>query len=334
MKWWKTFQMASGVEWEESTRTERYGRFVIQPLERGFGTTLGNALRRILLSSLPGAAVIGLKIEGILHEFSTVPGVVENVTEIVLNMKQLRIKMHGSEPKILRLSVSKKGEVRAGAIEEIADVEILNPEFKIATLSEGSKLSMEIYLDRGRGYIPADVLREPTQPIGYIPVDAIFTPVEKVNFAIESARVEEKTDYDRLVMEIWTDGSLRPEEALSRSAKLMRDHLALMITSEDKGEAPHEEHLDEESARLRELLAKPVDELELSVRSSNCLKAAGIKVLGDLVVQSEAEMLKHRNFGKKSLAELTEVLQGLGLSFGMKINGYEKKPLPKTKGKK
>jgi len=335
MKWWKTFQMAAGIEWEEGTHTDRFGRFVIQPLERGFGTTLGNALRRVLLSALPGAAVIGLKIEGVLHEFSTVPGVMEDVTEIVLNMKQLRLKMHRSDPKILYLSATKKGEVRAGAIESHSDVEILNPELKIATLSEGSKLAMEIYLDSGRGYIPAELLREPNQPIGYIPVDAIFSPIEKVNFAIENARVEEKTDYDRLLMEIWTDGSIRPEEALSRAAKILKDHVSLMITGEDKGETPREEMLDEETAKLRELLSKPVDELELSVRSSNCLKAAGIKALGDLVVQTEAEMLKHRNFGKKSLSELTEILQGLGLSFGMKVNGLLEKPRPTgTKGKK
>ena len=330
MKWWKTFQMASGVEWEESTRTERYGRFVIQPLERGFGTTLGNPLRRILLSSLPGAAVIGLKIEGVLHEFSTVPGVVEDVTEIVLNMKQLRLKMHSSDPKVLHLSATKKGEVRASAIEPNADVDILNPELKIATLSDGAKLAMEIYLDRGRGYIPADMLREPTQPIGYIPVDAIFTPIEKVNIVVENARVEEKTDYDRLIMEVWTDGSIRPEEAFSRGAKLLKDHLGLLITGEDKEKAPQEELLDEESTKLRDLLAKPVDELELSVRSSNCLKGAGIKILGELVVQSEDEMLEYRNFGRKSLSELNEILQGLGLTFGMKLNGFEKKPLPKT----
>lgn len=334
MKWWKTFQMASGVEWEESTHTERYGRFVIQPLERGYGTTLGNALRRVLLSSLPGAAVIGLKIEGVLHEFSTVPGVVDDVTEIVLNMKQLRLKMHGSDSKVLYLTAAKKGEIRASAIEPNADVEILNPELKIATLSDGAKLAMEIYLERGRGYIPADTLRESTQPIGYIPVDAIFTPIEKVNFTIEHARVEEKTDYDRLIMEVWTNGSIRPEEALSRAAKILKDHLGLVITGEDKEKAPQEELLDEESTKLRELLAKPVDELELSVRSSNCLRGSGIKVLGELVVQSEAEMLEYRNFGKKSLSELNEILQSLGLTFGMKLNGFEKKPLHKAKGKK
>lgn len=332
MKWWKTFQMATGAEWEEGTRTERYGRFVLQPLERGYGTTLGNALRRVLLSSLPGAAVVGIKIEGVLHEFSTVPGVVEDVTEIVLNLKQLRLKSHGGDSKILYLLVSKKGEVRASQIAPNADVEILNPNLKIATLSDGAKLSMEIYLDRGRGYIPADMMREPSQPIGYIPVDAVFSPVEKVNFTVENARVEEKTDYDRLIMEIWTDGSIRPEESISRGAKILRDHLALLVAGDDRGEAPHEEQLEEGSARLRELLVKPVDELELSVRSYNCLKAAGIKALGDLVVQTEAEMLKHRNFGKKSLAELNEILQGLGLTFGMKVNGYiERRP---TKGKK
>lgn len=322
MKWWKTFQMPRGVEWEESTKTDRYGKFVVQPLERGYGLTLGNCLRRVALSSIQGTAVVGIKIEGVMHEFSTIPGVIEDVTEIVLNIKQLRLKMFLQESRVLHLKSTRKGEVRAKDIEPNADVQILNPDLKIATLSDGANLSMDIYLDKGRGYISADLLRDERQPIGYIPVDAIFSPVEKVNFSVEAARVEEKTDYDRLIMELWTDGSVKPEEVISHSAKVLRDHLAPFVIHEDRAEGGPLEGVDEDFAKIRELLQKPVDELELSVRSSNCLKAGKINTIGDLVQKSQTEMLKFRNFGRKSLQELETILEGMGLRFGMPVELY------------
>jgi len=324
----RSFQMPRNVVKEESTFSERYGKFIVEPLERGFGVTLGNALRRTLLSSIPGAAVTGLKIEGVYHEFSTIPGVAEDVTEIVLNMKELRLKLYTDHRKILYLNSSKKGVVTGADIEPDADVEIMNPDLKIATLSDGANLKMEIFVDSGRGYVPADQLRDSNAPIGLIPMDAVFTPIRKVNFQVENTRVEERTDYDRLILEIWTDGTMKPDDALAIAAKILKDHLTLFIDFEEKPEELKTERIDEEALRMGELLSRSIEELELSVRSSNCLRAANIKTLGELVQKTESEMLKYRNFGRKSLSELIGVLADLGLSFGMKIDQY----FPKEKG--
>ena len=315
--------MPKGVELDEKTANETYGKFVIEPLERGFGVTLGNALRRVLLSSLQGAAVTTLRIEGIMHEFDTIPGVVEDVTEIVLNFKQLRLKLHADRSKRLLLEVDKKKEVRAGDIQNDADIEILNPDLLLFTLTEDNKVHMEIDIGCGRGYVTSEQNKKPDQALGTIPIDSIFTPVTKVNYRVGNTRVGRKTDYDKLILEISTDASLSPQNALSFAAKILKDHLQMFITFEKEPEMAPEEEIDEETIRIRNLLKMKVDELELSVRSSNCLKAAEIKSLEDLVRKTEADMLKYRNFGRKSLSELQEILVKLGLSFAMDVQKYK-----------
>ncbi len=317
---WKSLQMPKGIAIDESTQSPTFTKFIAEPLERGYGLTLGNALRRVLLSSIPGAAVVAVKIEGVLHEFSTIPGVVEDVTEIVLNLKKLRIRLHSEHPKTLYLKAQSKGVVTAAALEPDADVEIINPEQHLATLSEDGSLKMEITVDHGRGYVPAEIFRKSYNTIGLIPLDASFSPVTKVNFSVENCRVGERTDYDRLILEITTDGTMRPDLTLSHAARLLQEHLSLFLTLGEREEEIREEHLDTDSLRLRELLSKTVDELELSVRSANCLRANNIFTLADLVQKTESEMLKYRNFGRKSLAELTAILKNMNLSFGMKID--------------
>jgi DNA-directed RNA polymerase subunit alpha len=318
----KNFQMPKAVIVDEETLTERYGKFVVEPLERGFGTTIGNSLRRILLSSLPGAAVTAVRIDGVSHEFSTIPNVVEDVTEIILNLKDLRLVLHSEEPKTLLLEAEGKGEVSALDIQTTPDVKILNPDLHIATLDEGGRLRMEIHIDNGRGYMLAEQNKDPNQPIGVIPMDSIFSPVTRVNFRVENTRVGQRTDYDRLVLEIWTDGSIHPQDGLSSAAQILKNHLQLFISIDEDLVPEPEEEVDEEFERIRNLLKTNVEELELSVRSSNCLRAAEIKTLADLVQKSEAEMLKYRNFGRKSLTELNQILAELGLSFGMDIQPY------------
>jgi DNA-directed RNA polymerase subunit alpha len=320
---WRSLQMPKGVELDEGTGTETYGQFVIEPLERGFGVTLGNALRRVLLSSLQGAAVTTLRIEGIMHEFDTIPGVVEDVTDIVLNFKQLRLKLHADRSKRVILEVDKKKEVRAGDIQNDADIEILNPELLLFTLTENTKVHMEIDIGCGRGYVTSEQNKKPDQALGTIPIDSIFTPVTKVNYQVGNTRVGRKTDYDKLILEIVTDASLSPQNALSFAAKILKDHLQMFIAFEKEPEMAPEEEIDEETIRIRNLLKMKVDELELSVRSSNCLKAAEIKSLEDLVRKTEADMLKYRNFGRKSLSELQEILVKLGLSFAMDVQKYQ-----------
>ncbi len=315
--------MPKGVELDEGTATETYGQFVIEPLERGFGVTLGNALRRVLLSSLQGAAVTTLRIEGIMHEFDSIPGVVEDVTEIVLNFKQLRLKLHADKSKRVILEVDKKKEVRAGDIQNDADIEILNPELLLFTLTEDNKVHMEIDIGCGRGYVTSEQNKRPDQALGTIPIDSIFTPVTKVNYQVGNTRVGRKTDYDKLILEIVTDASLSPQNALSFAAKILKDHLQMFIAFEKEPEMAPEEEIDEETIRIRNLLKMKVDELELSVRSSNCLKAAEIKSLEDLVRKTEADMLKYRNFGRKSLSELQEILVKLSLSFAMDVQKYQ-----------
>lgn len=318
----KNFQMPRGVLVEDDTVTDGYTRFVIEPLERGYGTTIGNSIRRVLLSSLPGAAVVGVRIDGVAHEFSTMPAVVEDVAEIILNLKELRLILHSDEPKTLMLEAEGKGDVTAEDVQTDADVEILNPDLHIASLDEGGQLRMEIHVDSGRGYVIAEQNKMPDQPIGVIPMDAMFSPVTRVNFQVENTRIGQRTDYDRLVLEIWTDASVGPQDALSTASQILRNHLQLFISIDDQFISEPEEEVDEKAEEIKKLLQMNVEELELSVRSSNCLRAADIKTLADLVQKSETEMLKYRNFGRKSLTELSQILQEMELGFGMDIEEY------------
>jgi DNA-directed RNA polymerase subunit alpha len=308
---------------DESSGTDFYGKFIIEPLERGFGHTLGNTLRRVLLSSIQGAAPVAIRIDGVMHEFSTIPGVKEDMTEIVLNVKKLRLRLLGDEPKSLVLSAGKKGDYSAEAFEGDPDLEIINKDLHILTLSDDVKFRLEVETDFGRGFIPAELNQKPGKPAGTIFLDSRFSPVIKVNYTVEETRVGQRTDYDKLNMEIWTDGTLSPEEALNYSAKLIRDHLNIFTGAGQEIEIAEEEQIDEEILRIRNLLKMRVDELELSVRSSNCLHAANIVTLEDLVRKSEPEMLKYRNFGRKSLNELNAILSELGLSFGMDVDKYK-----------
>lgn len=289
-----------------------YGRFVVEPLERGYGITLGNSLRRILLSSLPGAAVTAVRIEGVLHEFSTIPGVVEDTTDIILNLKQLLVKLHGDQPVTARIEKRGEGDVTAADIEAPAEVEVLNPELHIATLEKDASLEIELTIAKGRGYVSADRNKDPDQPIGVIAVDSIFTPVRRVNFEVEDTRVGQVTDYDRLILDVWTDGSLAPDEAVSLSARILTEHLRLFVGLTETAETVEimVEKEDEEKDRLLEMT---IEELDLSVRSYNCLKRAGINTVDDLVRRTEEDMMKVRNLGKKSLQEVKEKLSQLNL---------------------
>jgi DNA-directed RNA polymerase subunit alpha len=319
---WKSLQMPKGIAIDESSHSDTFGRFTAEPLERGYGLTLGNALRRVLLSSIPGSAVVAVKIEGVLHEFSTIPGVMEDVTEIVLNLKQLRIRLHSDHPRTLYLKTQAKGRVTAAQIEGDSEVEILNPELHLATLSEDGSLKMELTVDHGRGYVPAEVFRKSYNTIGLIPLDAAFSPVTKVSFHVENCRVGERTDYDRLILEVHTDGSIKPDLAISHAAKLLQEHISLFQSFGDKADEMRDEAVDGDLLKMRDMLNKPVEELELSVRSANCLRANNINTLGDLVQKTESEMLKYRNFGRKSLAELAVILKAMNLNFGMKVDHY------------
>lgn len=327
---WKSLQTPKKVEVDPDGATDRYGRFTIAPLERGFGTTLGNSLRRVLLSSLQGAAVTSVRMDGVLHEFSTVPGVIEDVTEIILNLKQVRFKLDGDGPKKGLIEAKGRGEVRAGDLQVDADVTILNPDLHIATLNNEGDLRMEVEIDAGRGYVSADQHDDQDRPIGVVPVDSLFSPVTRVNYKVEQARVGQRIDYDRLLLEIWTDGSIVPADALSWAARILRDHFNLFISfTEEQVEVQPDEVVDEKLLRLRDKLERSVDELELSVRSSNCLRQAEIRTIGDLVQKSEAEMLKYRNFGRKSLKEIEDVLTAMDLSLGMDVSAiYGGRPRP------
>lgn len=292
---------------------DNYGRFVIEPLERGYGITLGNSLRRILLSSLPGAAVTAIRIDGVLHEFSTIPGVVEDTTDIVLNVKELLLKMHVDEPVTLRLEAEGEGPVTAADIEHSADVEILNPELHIATLDKGARLSMEMTVEKGRGWVPAERNKREDQPIGVIAVDSIFSPVKKVNYEVQDTRVGQVTDYDQLVLEVWTDGSIRPDEAVSVAAKILIEHLRLFVNLTEAAD-DIEILVKKDEAPKDRALTMTIEELDLSVRSYNCLKRAGINTVEELTKKTEADMLKVRNLGKKSLQEVKEKLAEYGLA--------------------
>ncbi len=298
------------VECEELTET--YGKFVVEPLERGYGVTLGNSLRRVLLSSLPGAAVASVKIEGVLHEFSVIPGVVEDTIDIILNLKELLVKLRADEPKTLRIEVEGEGEVKAADIIADADVEILNPDLHIATLDKDGRLYMEIVVEMGRGYLPAD--RRRLEPIiGVIPVDSIFTPVKRVNYVVENTRVGQVTDYDRLILETWTDGSMSPKEAVSLSARILTSHLQL-FTGLTEAVQDVEIMVDKAEDTKDKVLDLPIEELDLSVRSYNCLKRAGINTVEELIKKTEEDMMKVRNLGKKSLEEVKSKLDELGLA--------------------
>ncbi len=317
---WTGFQKPKRLSCENMT--DRYGRFSAQPFERGFGTTIGNSLRRALLSSIEGAAITAVRIEGVLHEFSSIPGVVEDATDIILNLKQIPFKLHGSDVKTLRISRTEPGVMTSGDIEVDDDVEVLDPDVHIATVSEGGTLNIELRLKKGRGYIPADRNFDDDLPVGYIPVDSVHSPIKKVNFHVEAARLGQDTDYDKLLLEVWTNGSITPEHAIGLAAKLIKDHMAIFINfEEDIQEQPETVSASKPSTGpANEHLDKSVDELELSVRSYNCLKNSDIKTIRDLVQKSETEMLKTKNFGRKSLNEIKDILTTMGLSLGMKFD--------------
>jgi len=318
---WRDMIKPKRLEADEKSLTSTYGKFVGEPFERGYGTTIGNSLRRILLSSLYGAAITAVRIRGILHEFSTLPGVTEDVTDIVLNLKEVRVKLLDAPLDTVRLSVKGERNVTAADIVTGPRVEILNPDQHIATLSKDGQIEMEMVVKRGRGYVSAEHNKEEGDPVGTVPLDAIFSPVLKVNFNVTNARVGQRTDYDRLVMEIWTDGSVKPEDALAYAARILQDQLAIFINFEEQTEIaePLEETIE---GKINENLFRPVDELELSVRSANCLQNADIKFIGELVQRSEQEMLKTKNFGRKSLNEIREILHEMGLGFGMRLEGF------------
>jgi DNA-directed RNA polymerase subunit alpha len=314
------FTTPKRIESDLATLSDVYGRFVAEPFERGFGTTIGHALRRILLSSLSGAAVTAVKIQGVYHEFSTIPGVLEDTTEIILNIKELLLRIHVDRPKQLVLQASGPGEVLARHITPDADVDILNPDLHIATLNKDATLDMTMDIQVGRGYVPAERHAAEIVDPQVIPIDAVFSPIRKVSFRVENTRVGQATDYDRLILEVHTNGSVHPEEAVAQAAKILRDHLQIFTNFRDE---PDQEIpiVDEERERLIENLNRSVDELELSVRSYNCLKNANIRTIGELVQRNESEMLKTRNFGRKSLNEIKEILVTMGLHLGMNLEG-------------
>ena len=317
---WKGFQRPKRLEFERETLTDRFGRFYAQPFERGWGTTIGNTLRRVLLSSIEGAAVTAVKIDGVQHEFSPIPGVVEDATDIILNLKSVPLKVHTDETKTLYIRVDRPGEVRARDIEVDQDVEILEPDAHIATVADKGKLHMELRIKRGRGYVAADKNFDEDLGIGWIPIDSVHSPVKKVNYLVESARVGQDTTYDKLTLDIWTNGAISPSDALSLSARLVKDHLSIFISVGESGESESESTQESAPAVTNENLDKSVEELELSVRSYNCLKNANIRTLRELVTKTEAEMLKTKNFGRKSLNEIKEILHSMGLSLGMRVD--------------
>jgi len=322
---WTGFQRPKRLEFDLESLTDRYGKFFAQPFERGFAVTIGHAMRRVLLSSIEGAAITAIKIDGVLHEFSSLPGVVEDTTDLILNLKSIPFKLNTDKPKTLVLNVSKAGEITAGDIEEDPDVECLAPEAHICTLSKGGKLSMELRVRKGRGYISADRNLEDEMSVGWIPIDSVHSPVRKVNYEVERARLGRDTNYERLVLEAWTDGTVTPDHAVALGAKLLRDHLAIFIDFDEEPEQEAEEQ-DEDFTAFHATLSRPVDELELSVRSYNCLKNADIRTIRDLVQKTEPEMLKTKNFGKKSLQEIKEVLAEMGLTLGMDLSDLPAAP--------
>jgi len=318
---WRDLIRPKALQVESETLTEYYGKFTCEPLERGFGVTVGNSLRRVLLSSLQGTAITAVRIDGALHEFTTIPDVAEDVTDIILNLKELVFKSASSRAQVLRLERDSAGTVTARDIHATDSIQVLNPDHPIATLSKGGKLSMELTVSSGRGYVPADRNKQVNMPLGTIPIDSLFSPIRKVNYTVTNARVGQITDYDKLTLEVWTNGSVRPDDAVAYAAKILKEQLTIFINFEEEDEAAAAAAASQEEP-LNENLFRSVDELELSVRSANCLQNANITLIGELVQKTEAEMLKTKNFGRKSLKEIKEILTEMGLQLGMKIDNW------------
>jgi len=325
----KGFQKPKRLICDLETLSPTYGQFHAQPFERGYGTTIGNALRRVLLSSIEGAAITAVKIEGVLHEFTPIPNVTEDATNIIMNLKQIPMRSAVPHQKTVYLEATEAGEVKSGSITTDPDIEILDPNVHIATVGEGGSLKIEMRVKNGRGYVPADENFEEDLPIGYIPLDSVHSPIKRVNYSVEAARLGQTTDYDKLVLDVWTNGCIRPQDAIAQAAKIMKDHMFIFINFEEQPEE-EEEEVDRDAERMFDNLKRSVEELELSVRSYNCLKNADIRTIGELVQKTEAEMLKTKNFGRKSLNEIKEILSEMGLSFGMKL-GEDGRPLPAPK---
>ncbi len=325
----KAFQKPKRLICDLETASPTYGQFYAQPFERGFGTTIGNALRRVLLSSIEGAAITAVKIEGVLHEFTPIPNVTEDATNIIMNLKQIPIRLNVQHAKTIYMEVDQSGDVTSSHIAPDPDVEILDPNVHIATIGEGGKLKIEMRLKNGRGYVPADENFEEDLPIGYIPLDSVHSPIKRVNYTVEAARLGQTTDYDKLVLDVWTNGCIQPKDAIAQAAKIMKDHMFIFINFEEQPDDEPPE-VDMVAERIVDNLKRSVEELELSVRSYNCLKNADIKTIGELVQRTEAEMLKTKNFGRKSLNEIKEILAEMGLSFGMRL-GDDGRPLPAPK---
>ncbi len=329
---WTNFQMPTRLQIETETQTERYGKFYAQPFERGFGTTVGNALRRALLSAIEGAAVTAVKIEGVEHEFSSIKGVTEDATDIILNLKQIPFKLHGEGPKTLSISKTGVGEVTSADIKTDGEVEILDDSVYIATISKDGDLNVEMRLKQGRGYVSAEFNNDEDLSVGYIPIDSVHTPIKKVNYGVEKTRQGSNTEFDKLTIEVWTDGSVKPEDSIGLAAKLVKDHLSIFINFEEEEEDFKYEDIARPPLMRNDLLDRSVDELELSVRSYNCLKNADIRSIRDLIRRSEREMLNTKNFGKKSLTEIKDLLHGMGLDFGMDFD-EQGNPIPGSGGR-
>lgn len=330
---WTDFQIPSRLQVESETLTERYGKFYAQPFERGFGTTIGNSIRRALLSSIEGAAITAVKIEGVEHEFSSIKGVVEDATDVILNLKQIPFTLHGGQPKTLTISKTGAGEVTSADIQADGDVEILDKDIYIATVSAGGELNIEMRLKMGRGYVSAEYNNDEDLSIGYIPIDSVHTPIKKVNYSVEKTRMGSNTEYDKLTIEVWTDGSVKPEDSIGLAAKLVKDHMSIFINfEEDEDDTLYEKEMRREPLLRNDLLDRSVDELELSVRSYNCLKNADIRTIRDLIKRSERDMLHTKNFGKKSLTEIKDMLHGMGLDFGMDFD-EQGNPIPGSGGR-
>lgn len=321
---WKELVKPDKIVSEEENRSDTYAKFVCAPLERGYGTTIGNAMRRVLLASLQGAAFVAVKIAGVPHEFHTIRGILEDVTDIILNLKQVRLRMDTDEPQYLTLKVDKKGLVTAGDIQTNHHVKILNPELHIATLTEDVPLEMELEVRMGKGYVPKDMHAEITDDIGFIVLDSSFSPVRKVAYTVEDARVGQMTNYDKLILEVWTDGSITPDDAVAFAAKIIKDQISVFISFDDNVSPGNHSGVND-NGELNEALFKSIDDLELSVRATNCLRSANIATVGELVQRTEADMLKTKNFGRKSLDEIKKTLIDMGLDFGMKVDGFDKK---------
>ncbi|RME37863.1 MAG: DNA-directed RNA polymerase subunit alpha [Deltaproteobacteria bacterium] len=318
---WRDLIKPKRLQVETDSLSDTYGKFFAEPFERGFGTTLGNSLRRVLLSSLQGAAISSVRIKGVLHEFSTIPGVTEDVTDLILNLKGVLLKLHGHDSRNIRIVKKGAGVITAGDIVTDSHVEVLNPDHHIATCSKEADVEIDMVVTMGKGYVPADRNRDEKAPVGTIPIDAIYSPIKKVNFQVTNARVGQITDYDKLTLEVWTDGSVRPDDAVAYAAKILKEQLQIFINF-DEDQEPEEDEVSEEARRINENLYRSVEELELSVRSANCLKNANIRLIGDLVQKTEAEMLKTQNFGRKSLNEIKDILAEMGLSLGMTLENF------------